>query len=417
VRNTFIMLEEEAPIGQRRPGEQIRQSSLPPSFKLSVPSLILADASSEASTDVPDFGSLEDSPQLRPRRNTAAAALAGYDIKVARQAALQLAACAGELTPSVAIPQADEICCQCSSDGLRTPSTVGSRSPMTSPRSPTRRVSFALSPDVVHVGASQEEEEKEKVTTAFRQRARTSESSGPHAGSVYWRTCVAPTAALATQPCCSTVAPTQAAATPANVTPPPGLWTSLSPGAPARSAGAVSSPANAACIAEPQRPSASAREAAPVAAARTQEATQEPVDNLASVVEYLQASLIAVDGIVVCAEAVLGGRGWTVTAYVQPEALKVYRSQLFEHAQQALLQGAQASGGVYVLGYASSPFSPMPLGFGAALAEMQDAETACWNSFAHGFCDSPGVCQREHPRRRVGVHVVLKPARARSLRA
>lgn len=138
---------------------------------------------------------------------------------------------------------------------------------------------------------------------------------------------------------------------------------------------------------------------------------------MASVVEYLRASLLAVGGIVVCAEALHGGRGWTVTAYVLPDALKVYRSQLFDHAQKALLQGAQESGNVYVLGSASNPFSPMPLGFGAALAEMEDSKTACWNSFAHGFCESPSTCQREHPKRRVGVHVVLKPARARVPRA
>lgn len=112
-----------------------------------------------------------------------------------------------------------------------------------------------------------------------------------------------------------------------------------------------------------------------------------------------------------CVEAADGPRGWTVTGYVEPEALKVYRPYLFDLAKQALLHAAEQSGKVFVLGFAADPFSPMPLGFGAALAEMNDEAAACWGSFAYGFCDSPSTCCKEHPRRRVGVHVALKPAR------
>jgi hypothetical protein len=131
------------------------------------------------------------------------------------------------------------------------------------------------------------------------------------------------------------------------------------------------------------------------------------------VVESVRSALAAAGAMVKCAEAVEGTRGWTVTAYVQPDALKLCRQQLFAHAKQSLLQAAERSEKVLVLGYASNAFSPMPLGFGAALAEMQDPATACWGSFAHGFCDRPSTCCKAHPRNRTGIHVMLKPARNR----
>lgn len=132
------------------------------------------------------------------------------------------------------------------------------------------------------------------------------------------------------------------------------------------------------------------------------------------VVMAVRACLASAGAMVKCVEASEGPRGWTVTAYVQPVALKVHRPQLLELAKAALLHAAEQSGKVFVLGYASDPFSPMPLGVGAALAEMQDRSTACWSSFSKGFCTSPGSCCRDHPRHRTGVQIVLKPARNRA---
>merc|ERR1719491_427474 len=93
--------------------------------------------------------------------------------------------------------------------------------------------------------------------------------------------------------------------------------------------------------------------------------------------------------------------------------LKLYRTQLFALAKRTLLQASERSKKVFVLGYAAEPFSPMPLGFGAALAEVEDPEAACWCSYSKGFCENPSTCCKEHPRCRVGIHVMLKPARNR----
>jgi hypothetical protein len=131
----------------------------------------------------------------------------------------------------------------------------------------------------------------------------------------------------------------------------------------------------------------------------------------AGVVDCVRASLADAGAIIKCIEATEGARGWTVTGYVEPKSLKAHRSQLFEQAKQALLRGAEHSEKVFVLGFASSPFTPMPLGFGAALVEVHDPVAACWGSIAQGFCENPSTCRLDHPRHRVGVHVVLKPAR------
>lgn len=131
----------------------------------------------------------------------------------------------------------------------------------------------------------------------------------------------------------------------------------------------------------------------------------------AEVVECVRRTLEACE-YVACAQSAHGYKGWTLTAYVQPEALKTYRGQLYSLTQQAFLIAVDRSGRTFVIGYAASPFSPLPLGFGLTLADMPSRDTACWSSYAGGFCERPGACRGEHPTCRVGVHVMLKPARA-----
>merc|ERR1712157_334687 len=94
-------------------------------------------------------------------------------------------------------------------------------------------------------------------------------------------------------------------------------------------------------------------------------------------------------------------------------ALKACRDHLLAASQQVLLAATDRSDSVFLLGYSATPFTPMPLGFGAALAEMPDKSAACWASFSKGFCDKPGACCKEHPKCQVGVNVMLKPARPR----
>lgn len=132
------------------------------------------------------------------------------------------------------------------------------------------------------------------------------------------------------------------------------------------------------------------------------------------VVEAVGEAMRAAGSMVRSVEVHEGMRGWLVTGYVQPDALKLYRNQLFSLAKRALLHAAELSDKVFVLGFAADPFSPMPLGFGAALAEVEDREKVCWGSYSKGFCENPSTCCLEHPKRRVGVHITLKPARQRA---
>merc|ERR1711972_646455 len=60
-------------------------------------------------------------------------------------------------------------------------------------------------------------------------------------------------------------------------------------------------------------------------------------------------------------------------------------------AQQALCAATERSASVFLLGYGATPFTQMPLGFGAALADMPDKSRACWASFSKGFCDNQGA--------------------------
>lgn len=154
----------------------------------------------------------------------------------------------------------------------------------------------------------------------------------------------------------------------------------------------------------------------PTASSSSRRMTEDELgmQRLSDVVESVRAMLAANSALVVCAESKEGLRGWTVTGYVRREAFKVYRQQLLVMAQQALLRAAVASKTVYVLGYAANPFSPMPLGFGAAIADLADKDNVCWSSFLQGFCENPGRCQQQHPRCRVGVNVMLKPAKCKS---
>jgi len=136
-----------------------------------------------------------------------------------------------------------------------------------------------------------------------------------------------------------------------------------------------------------------------------------PVESrLLFVVEEIRAAMQKLRK-VVCAEAVHGEKCWLLTAYVQPVALKATRRHFEKQAKELVLDATARSGRVFAIGYMGSPFVPMPLGFGATLTEMPDASTACLHTYQYGICDDPGRCDKRHPSIRVGVHVMLKPAR------
>jgi len=157
----------------------------------------------------------------------------------------------------------------------------------------------------------------------------------------------------------------------------------------------------------------SAPEKLPISDAESKPSFRGPWAKFSEVVESVRACLERSGGIVACAEAKESARGWTIIAYVQPKALRPCRDNLLAVAQQALLARADCSDSVFLLGYGATPFTLMPLGFGAALAHMPDKSSACWASFSKGFCDRPGACCKQHPTCQVGVNVMLKPARPR----
>jgi len=135
-----------------------------------------------------------------------------------------------------------------------------------------------------------------------------------------------------------------------------------------------------------------------------------PWEQFEEVVDMAQEKLEA-SGAVVSTEVIEGPAGWTVTAHVRPERLLEKREELLTLAKEALLQAADQLEGVYVLGYRTRPFTPLPNGFGATLASMSDPSRACWGTFSKGFCRNPETCRFQHPASRGAVNIALEASR------
>lgn len=135
-----------------------------------------------------------------------------------------------------------------------------------------------------------------------------------------------------------------------------------------------------------------------------------PWEQFEEAVDMAKVKLEA-DSVVVSTEVIEGPAGWTITANVEPEQLLKKREELLTVAKEALLQAADQLEGVYVLGYRTRPFTPLPHGFGATLASMSDPSRACWGTFSKGFCRNPETCRFQHPESRGAVNIVLKASR------
>jgi len=86
------------------------------------------------------------------------------------------------------------------------------------------------------------------------------------------------------------------------------------------------------------------------------------------------------------------------------------KEQALSKAKQALLDAAEQSQGVYVLGYRSKPFLATPDGFFVILGVMTCSKDACWDTFCYGCCRNEGACTLQHPVYQVPVYVNLTPA-------
>lgn len=100
--------------------------------------------------------------------------------------------------------------------------------------------------------------------------------------------------------------------------------------------------------------------------------------------------------------------GWTLSGYCQSATMLNYQSAL-SVVQDKLLQGAEKSSGVYVVGYETTPFKPAAghVGFSAQLALVQDESSACWDLLAKGHCQRGCTCRWQHPQWQVGFTVQL----------
>jgi len=136
-----------------------------------------------------------------------------------------------------------------------------------------------------------------------------------------------------------------------------------------------------------------------------------PWEQYEALVDHVDQQLVSRKDCVVDATVVEGASGWTLTAYVKPDQLKLQEESLREMAQQAILDAAKKSQTVYVLGYMTRPFASMHMGFGCALTVIEDPHDTCWGSYSKGFCRSPGSCKLQHPKDQAGVNVMFKPSR------
>jgi hypothetical protein len=88
--------------------------------------------------------------------------------------------------------------------------------------------------------------------------------------------------------------------------------------------------------------------------------------------------------------------GWVVTAHV--DSLGFYNFEYLQTvAQNSLLQEAEESECIYLLGSRRVPFQRTPMGFFASLGSMRSTKKACWDVYNTGVCPRGCQCLWEHP--------------------
>mmetsp|Transcript_45109 Transcript_45109/g.79377 ORF Transcript_45109/g.79377 Transcript_45109/m.79377 type:complete len:327 (+) Transcript_45109:150-1130(+) len=112
---------------------------------------------------------------------------------------------------------------------------------------------------------------------------------------------------------------------------------------------------------------------------------------------------------IVSAELVMERSSWSIIAHIRPEHFH-FKEQVLSAAKQSLLDNAEQSDQVYVLGYRKKPFMTTPLGFFVMLGTMSDPQQACWEYFCNGCCARDEGCSWQHPAFMVTVNVMVKLA-------
>jgi hypothetical protein len=111
-----------------------------------------------------------------------------------------------------------------------------------------------------------------------------------------------------------------------------------------------------------------------------------------------------------------GLNGWTMSV-VPSQCAQGHRflDTLSRLAKHALLQAAEQSKSVYVLGYHNAEevaFARRPQGFTAQLGvmEVEDTKSMCWPMVKHGSCRHGENCSKDHPALVVPVRVFIEAA-------
>jgi hypothetical protein len=100
------------------------------------------------------------------------------------------------------------------------------------------------------------------------------------------------------------------------------------------------------------------------------------------------------------------GKGWTLSCTVPASQMQSFEATT-EFVGDALLKAAEASDGVYIVGYEAMPFAALGSrpGFSATLALVPDEANACWDLLARGYCRRGCACRWQHPSWQVTVEV------------
>lgn len=98
---------------------------------------------------------------------------------------------------------------------------------------------------------------------------------------------------------------------------------------------------------------------------------------------------------------------WAVTASI-PFGKVGLEGHALNLAKQALLQSAEKSNSVYVMGYLARPFHLTAQGFDAVLCNVEDEASACWDFLGKGCCYQRGRCQWLHPALMARVKVLIQ---------
>lgn len=124
--------------------------------------------------------------------------------------------------------------------------------------------------------------------------------------------------------------------------------------------------------------------------------------------ETLRQAVMAT-GLAMSCEIVSDKNGFEILAIAtQDQALQ----GVLNMAKQSLLQWAESSSSIYVLGYCHRPFIPLPdgIGFVATMSLMEDTSCCCWDAYKWGYCKRGQQCRWQHPRRLVPLSLRIQSA-------